>query len=483
MGRPLQDESLMLRRLYRLARRLARPVHPNRLRYYLLYSADRLGIRPAFRRLGAGALSPRRVAATWRWARGIAAAHRRRRREPRLTVAVDVTAFWEPLTGIGWYLYRLLEHLADRDDVRLRLYGPHLVDTPDVPPPAVALPGGPAIEEVTYRVPEDLSLDRGWAAGWLRRRDARLIAADRNLVMFAPNYFLPPWFDRCRGRLVATVHDLSFRRVPWTLRETTREDLAQHLERTMARAARVLTDSETVLGELLESGLADPARAHAVPLGPGPVAAAHDAAPPPAATPERYVLHVGTLEPRKNLPTLLAAWRLLRARGAEPPPLVFCGRFGWKTEELRREMAAAVDEGWLRHLGYAADGEVAALYRHALAVALPSIYEGFGLPAVEAMYAGAPLVMSDIPVLREVGGDAALFVPPDDPGAWADAMERVLGDAELRRDLAARGRARREAFDWRRTAESTVAVWKAAAGLGEVGQVGPVGPVRPVRLV
>ena len=454
----------MLRRLYRFARALARPVHPNRLRYYVLHGADRLGIRPAFRRLGMGALHPRRVAFTWRWARGLAAARRRRRRERRLTVAVDVTAFWEPLTGIGWYLYRLLEHLAERDDVRLRLYGPHLVDTPDVPPPAVTLPRGPAIEEVTYRLPAELSLDRAWTAAWLRRRDARLIAADRNEVLFAPNYFLPRWFDRCRGRLVATVHDLSFRRVPWTMRESTREDLARHLERTMARAARVLTDSETVLAELLDSGLADPARAHAVHLGPGPVTAAHDAAPLPAATPERYVLHVGTLEPRKNLPTLLAAWRLLRGRGATPPPLVFCGRFGWKTEELQREMEAASAEGWLRHFGYLADGQVAALYRHALAVALPSIYEGFGLPAVEAMYAGAPLVMSDIPVLREVGGDAAIYVPAQDPAAWADAMERVLGDAALRRDHVERGHARCRDFDWNRTAEGTVAVWKAAAG-------------------
>lgn len=465
----------MFRRLYRSARKLARPVHPNRLRYYVLYGADRLGIRPAFRRLGAGVLNPRRLARTWRFARGVAAAHRRRRREPRLTVAVDVTAFWEPLTGIGWYLYRLLEHLADRDDVRLRLYGPHLVDTPDVPPPVVALPRGPAIEEVTYRVPEDLSLDHGWTAQWLRRHDARLIAADRNQVLFAPNYFLPRWFDRCRGRLVATVHDLSFRRVPWTMRDSTREDLARHFERTVTRAARVLTDSETVLGELLESGLADPQRTHAVHLGPGPVAA-DDATPVPAGTPARYVLHVGTLEPRKNLPTLLAAWRRLRERGAVPPPLVFCGRFGWKTEELQRHVTAAAAEGWLHHFGYLGDGEVAALYRGATVVALPSIYEGFGLPAVEAMYAGAPLVMSDIPVLREVGGDAALYVPPDDAGAWADALERLLGDPDLRRELARRGRERRHAFDWHRTAEGTVAVWKAAAGVGQVGPVGHVGP-------
>ncbi len=304
-----------------------------------------------------------------------------------------------------------------------------------------------------------------WLVGWLRRRHGRLIAADRNDVLFAPNYFLPPWFDRCRGRLVATVHDLSFRRVPWTMRESTRDDLADHLEHTVARAARILTDSETVLGELLASGLVAEERTCAVPLGPGPVAmTGGEAAALPPGTPARYVLHVGTLEPRKNLPILLAAWRLLRGRGREPPPLVFCGRFGWKTEELQREMELAADEGWLRHFGYLGNGEVAALYRHALLVALPSIYEGFGLPAVEAMSVGAPLVASDIPVLREVGGDAAVYVSPQEPSSWADAIERLLGDDELRAELAARGRVRGRAFDWSRTADGTVAVWKAAAG-------------------
>ena len=106
--------------------------------------------------------------------------------------------------------------------------------------------------------------------------------------------------------------------------------------------------------------------------------------------------------------------------------------------------------------------EAAALYRGALLVALPSIYEGFGLPAVEAMAAGAPLVCSDIPVLREVAGDAAVYVPPEQPEAWADRIGELLADSELRRELARRGRARSRRFDWRQTAEQTLTVWRAA---------------------
>jgi glycosyltransferase involved in cell wall biosynthesis len=165
---------------------------------------------------------------------------------------------------------------------------------------------------------------------------------------------------------------------------------------------------------------------------------------------------VGTVEPRKNLGVLLDAWRRLRL--PDPPALVVCGRIGWVDEETRSALRQAEGEGWLVHFDYAEDAELAALYKGALAVALPSWYEGFGLPALEACAHGAPVLASDLPVLREVLGDAALFVPPGDPAAWAAAIRRVAGDPELARhlaDLAEAGRARAAAFDWRRTADET----------------------------
>lgn len=456
---------------YRRLRRLLAPLHPHRWRDRLMRVAVRLGYN--YVRLWVLAFSPRRIAATIRWGRWLRDTLRHRRAERRLTVAVDVSAFWEPLTGVGWYLYRLLQHLADRDDVRLRLYGPGLVDKRDVPPPVVELPAGRALEEIRYRVPENLSFVHYYLADKLRRVQDRLIAADGNAVLFAPNYFLPPWFGRCRGALVATVHDLSFRKVPATLRDSTRRDLEAHFQGTVERAERILTDSRTVRAELLESGLVDGSRVDAVLLGPGSVSAETRGEIPENA-PERYALHVGTLEPRKSLPTLLAAWRLLRSRvhvapearqhQHRAPALVLCGGLGWKSDGLKQEIDQAQAEGWLVHYGYLPDGQVAALYRGALLVAMPSIYEGFGLPAVEAMGFGVPLVLSDIPVLREMAGDAAIYVPPEKPEAWAEALARVLGDEPLRADLARRGRERSRRFDWRTTAEQTIAVWRAAAG-------------------
>jgi glycosyltransferase involved in cell wall biosynthesis len=435
-----------------------------------LVVAVHLGRRAARR------LSPGAWARTTRWAGGIAAAIRRRRRETRLTVAVDVLPFWEPLTGIGWYLHRLLGALAGRDDLRLRLYGLALVEAPGIPGPVTALPEGPALEHVGYPVPGDLVLGRRWLVPLVRKLEPLLLAADGNRVVFAPNYILPPPFRLARAPLVATIHDLSIREVPWAVRPDTREEMERRLDRTLFEARLLITDSRAVAADLLRHGAAHPARLRPVLLGPGqiepgqiepgqiePGAPAGAVPEPPAETPETYLLHVGTLEPRKNLPTLLAALRLLHRRG-RPVPLVLAGRYGWKSDDLRRQVERAAAEGWLHHHGYVTPEHLLALYRRAAAAAVPSFYEGFGLPALEAMGAGAPVVLADIPVLREVAGDAALYADPRRPETWADRLGELLEDPALRRDLAARGRARAATFTWARTAEETARVLREAAG-------------------
>jgi glycosyltransferase involved in cell wall biosynthesis len=412
--------------------------------------------------------SPRRWRRTWAWVREIAAQIRRRRAEPRLTVAVDVNSFYEPLTGVGWYLHQILLHLAERDDVRLRLYGQRLVHAdPWIPRPVAALPTGPAIERIDYDAPDGLVI-RPWRGRQLLRRLATLLAAaDGNQVLFAPNYLFPPLFWLARGARVATIHDLGVWKVPWAVRPDSGEALRERLERTLFEADLFLTPSEAVRRELIERRVT-PSRVRAIHHGTGLVGedATAGQLPPllPQRTPPRYVLHVGTVEPRKNVATLLAAWRLLRLRRAEPPPLVLCGGFGWQAEEARLEIGVAEAEGWLVHLGYVSTEELAALYRGAELVALPSFYEGFGLPAVEAMRAGAPLLASDLPVLREVAGDAALYAPPNRADLWADRAGELLADAGLRADLRRRGLERAKLFDWGRAAEETVRAFRAAAG-------------------
>jgi glycosyltransferase involved in cell wall biosynthesis len=388
---------------------------------------------------------------------------RRRRGEARLTVAVDVNSFYEALTGVGWYLHRILAHLAGRDDLRLRLYGQSLTDRdpetePGAPQLAVELPAGPAIERVVYAAPDGLVVPPWRAAQILRFLSPLLAAADGNRVLFAPNFLFPPLFRFARGARAATVHDLGVRKVPWAVRPDAGEALRERLDRTLFEADLLLTPSEAVRRELVETGVA-PGRVRAIHHGTGLVAEAAPGPPPPR-TPARYALHVGTVEPRKNVLTLLAAWRLLRTHRADPPPLVLCGGFGWRAESARREIAEAEREGWAVHLGYVSAAELAALYAGAELVALPSFYEGFGLPAVEALKAGAPLVASDLPVLREVAGDAALYAPPDRPDLWAGRIGELLADPALRTEMARKGRERAGRFDWRRAAEETArAFW------------------------
>ena len=405
--------------------------------------------------------SPRRLRRTFLWLRETASAIRRRRAEPRLTVAVDVNSFYEPLTGVGWYLQRLLVHLADRDDLRLRLYGQSLVEgDPGAPKPVVELPRGPAIERVVYAAPDGLVIPPWRAHQVLRRLAPLLLAADGNDVLFAPNFLFPRLFLFARGARVAMIHDLGVRKLPWAVRPDSAAALREQLERTLLEADLLLTPSEAVRRELVETGVS-PRRVRAIHHGTGVVADAAST-PVPAGTPSRYALHVGTVEPRKNVSTLLAAWRRLRARRLDPPPLVLCGGFGWKAETLRREIAEATREGWLLHLGYVSADELAALYRSAELVVLPSFYEGFGLPAVEALRAGAPLVASDLPVLREVAGEAALYAPPDRPDLWADRIAALLADGGLREALRNEGFERAALFDWHRTAAETARAFREA---------------------
>lgn len=429
----------------------------------------RLG--PPYRRLRARArrFHPRRVRAFGSWLVTIARTARARRREPRLTVAVDVAAYWEPLTGVGWYLDRVLCELAGREDLRLRLYGEDMIATPDLPPPIHPLPVGPAIDVVRYEVPEDGLLPSGLGARILRRLRPLLVAADGNRVVFAPNFYPARRFEPAIGlggaRLVATVHDLAFRRFPWTVKEETREALSRRLDRVLHEAARIVTPSQAVRRELCGEGLVSPRRVRAIHHGPGQLTEEEPGRRPDWA-PARYALFVGTIEPRKNLETLFAAWRLLRRRLEEAPSLVVCGRLGWKDEDLRREVAAGREEGWLHHPGYVSNPELAALFRGALFLAFPSHYEGFGLPVLEALSCGTPVVASDLPVLREVAGDAALFAPPDRPEAWAQLCAALATDPCLREDLAARGRARASQFSWRRAAEEHARVFRDASATG-----------------
>lgn len=379
----------------------------------------------------------RRIRRAWR-----AAAHRER----RLRIGVDIRPFYEPLTGIGWYLYHLLHEIAKRGNVDLLLFGDARVT--DLGPRLHADP--PANAQIIWF---DLR-GRGRISRWERALTAAAYVLWMKIedpdVMFGANYFLPRLLGAVARRRVITIHDLTYKRFPELLQKETLDNLTRIMPREIAAADAIVCVSAATRRDLLRFYQVDPRRAHAI-LSGLTVPSAGDERPP---LPNRYVLFVSTIEPRKNLGVLLDAFARLRARGAYDGSLVVVGRVGWKAEETAKRLRGA----GVVHLDYLPPAQLAAVYAGAELFVFPSIYEGFGFPLLEAMAHGVPSIAARSSSLPEVGGDAAIYFDPRDDRELEAAMERVLGDGALRADLAARGRAQAARFLWEDAAAKTFEV-------------------------
>jgi glycosyltransferase involved in cell wall biosynthesis len=371
-----------------------------------------------------------------------------------MRVLIDATPLLGTRTGVGRYTGHLLAELqqiaVERGlDLRATAYtwrGHERL--PGVLPSGVAARGP--------RVPARL-LQEVWGrtelpkAAWL---------AGRFDVLHATNFVLPPT-GRAAG--VVTVHDLGYLRVPETVSNASAR--YRHLvPRSLRRARIVLTPSEAIAEEVRGEYGIEPDRVLATPLGVDPAWFTPPSGPPPG-LPERYLLFVGTVEPRKDLPGLLAAYRLLldaEANGPTVPPLVLVGPSGWGPAlDL-----AAVPPDRVRSLGYLEEEQLRPVVAGATALCFPSRYEGFGLPPLEALAAGTPVVASDIGATREVvgplTGTSVRLVPPQDPERLAAALTEVL---RTERPDPAAGRAHAAGFTWRATAEHTADAYARAAAL------------------
>lgn len=274
---------------------------------------------------------------------------------------------------------------------------------------------------------------------WLRGAEA---AAGLDCMLYP--YWPPGLRHRQAPAAAFLVHDLAFRirpeEVPWQQRAY----LGSLLPPALRRAALVLTPSQATRRDLLEHyplpGLEK--RVHAIGLGGRPAGASPGRLP--SGLEPGFLLAVGTVEPRKNYHGLLTAYGLLKARGVTVP-LVIAGGPGWGYGDLPQRLAV---EPGVRLLGHVDDAALQALYRNASVLAYPSLYEGFGLPLLEALEAGLPALVSNAGSLPEVAGEAALTVDPRQPEAIADGLERLLGDSDLRRRLSVAGRSRAVHYTW-----------------------------------
>jgi glycosyltransferase involved in cell wall biosynthesis len=372
------------------------------------------------------------------------------RREKKLRIGVDIRPFYEPLTGVGWYLHYLLHELARREDVELYLFGDARV-TEEGPHLYADIPAGAQLCTFDLRGLPHSRISRPLTAAayvlWME-----LAGCD---VFFGANYFLPRLHAAVARRRVITVHDLTYKRFPELLQKETLENLHRQMTREVALADAIVCVSESTRRDLLRYYDVDPSRAIAIHSGLGTPASAE----PFEGLPPRYILFVSTIEPRKDLGTLLDAYERLRDRGAYDGALVVVGKIGWKAASLVPRLRGR----GIVHLDYLRASQLATIYERAEAFVFPSLYEGFGFPLLEAMARGVPSIAAHSSSLPEIGGDAALYFEPANSEALTAQLERVLTDPTLREELAMRGRARAAEFRWEHAAEETLAVLRRAA--------------------
>jgi glycosyltransferase involved in cell wall biosynthesis len=285
--------------------------------------------------------------------------------------------------------------------------------------------------------------------------------------------FVPPAVRACPA--VVTVHDLAFLYWPEILDAGGRRYYGR-VHQAAACAEHLIAVSEATRRDVCDLLAVPAAKVTVVPEAAGPAFRPIPPADMPAAVARAgarpavadlalgrrgpYLLTVGTIEPRKNLPLLLRAYDRLAAAWPDAPRLVLAGRPGWLAEATWAALARLPARDRVEWLDGPTTPELALLYAGAVALAFPSRYEGFGLPALEAMACGTPVLASDTAALREHVAGAGWLLPPDDAGAWADALAEISRDAGLRARLAAAGRRRAAAYSWPAAAAATRRVYQ-----------------------
>lgn len=363
--------------------------------------------------------------------------------------------------GIGHYAAGLVNALARLDDVQVVLYLDARLPAPEEPLP-------PGIERARY--------PRAWVPLPLPKHSSTQLLVPFALRGGAVDVFhflahgdAPLALSR---HTVVTVHDVILEVVPELYRNsgTPLFRLARAVERgTITRARVIVTDSEASREDIVRLMKVDRDRVHVAPLGIDE--RFHPPAPDEVADlrarhglKRRFVLYLGGIDARKNAIGLLDAYARLRAGRAEPPDLVMAGAIAGEPE-FPAFMGRAAQLGLadsLHVLGYVSDADLPALLGAAEVFAFPSLYEGFGLPPLEAMACGTPVVATRAGSLPEVLGDAAVLVPPGDVAAFGTALGRVLDDAALRARLREQGPQRARGFTWDATARATRAAYRAA---------------------
>lgn len=387
-----------------------------------------------------------------------------------LRVLVEDRPLRKALTGVGNYIYQLLSllphhapEIAASPFMHTHLRRRDWRNPPAVRPEPAAPPRGD--RRVPWLVRATLEAGYGAAFRW---------HAGRYQLYHEPNHIPLP----CRLPTVTTIHDLSVVLHPeWHPADRVRW-YERQFQRGLRQSRHFIAASEFTRRQICDTlGIAServtvtyqaprPAFSPEPPAGPS-----RDGAANPRLTtvegadfllPPGFFLYVGTLEPRKNVVGLLDAFRALPDSLRRTHPLLIAGSWGWKAQQIRERLEERSLAGQVVLLGYLGDQDLAALYRRCTALVWPTWFEGFGLPPLEALACGAPVIVSDVASLPEVVGDAGLRLDPRDTDAWTAAMRRSAEDTELRMRLAAAGPIQAARFSGERFVRDTVTAYRSA---------------------
>jgi O-antigen biosynthesis alpha-1,3-rhamnosyltransferase len=364
-----------------------------------------------------------------------------------IRVAFNATPLLSPLTGIGNYIVQIGRALAAHGDIdAYSFYRYRWRHERPQPPRELGVSGPTRVQRLKPWVPFRGLLRQavhrlGFSSGLLRHRIQ--VYHEQNYIPLA--YNVP---------VVITIHDLSWVRYPETHPLDRVRWLERGLPKALARASAVLVDSDFVRAEVLATFGVAPERVRTAYLG-----VSDDyrprAAKETAATLREldlmhggYLLTVGTIEPRKNLTHALEAYADLPAEVRERYPLVVAGAQGWRASAMVIRLRQLAERGQIRFLGHVSAAALPDLYAGAALFVFPSLYEGFGLPPLEAMASGTPVLVSDRASLPEVVGDAGATIDPEQPEITTAKIAEMLGDPALRAAMVTRGLARAAGFTW-----------------------------------
>ncbi|WP_341961897.1 glycosyltransferase family 1 protein [Pseudomonas sp. RC10] len=384
-----------------------------------------------------------------------------------MKLLINTESLAPPMTGIGIYTLNLLKQfIASGEFEAIKCFSGHYFSEAktslekaetDVPPDMVSgSKNGPVMAALrnsilAYRAREAMR-------NTLLQMRSRQFS---DFVYHEPNFIL----KRHKGPAISTIHDLSFisypqhhpsKRVAW---------LNAKMPDTLARADMIITDSEQVRRELIERYQLQEQKVRAIHLG----AADHYAPQTAAQTHEvlsryslvhgQYLLFVGTLEPRKGVDVLMKGWANLPSHLKKAFPLVLAGAPGWGNKSLQAQIDALRNEG-LRHLSFVPASDLPSLYAGAGTFVYPSYYEGFGLPVLEAMKSGVPVICTGDTSMSEITGEHALHIRAGDVDQLIDHMQSLLEDDILRASMSVAGITRAQTFSWEKCARQTMGVYR-----------------------